>query len=102
MAKIRLIKLIPAVLALSVLFSGCAELEKLKSQLADDSRPDYSNTVTVLDVGQAACTLIESEGQFCLIDAGYAGGTTDGSCNGYESVDDGAADDADANDGTAS
>lgn len=77
MAKIRLRKLIPAVLALSVLFSGCAELEKLKSQLADDSRPDYSNTVTVLDVGQAACTLIESEGQFCLIDAGYAGGTTD-------------------------
>ena len=37
----------------------------------------YNNTVTVLDVGQAACTLIEAEGQFALIDAGDTGGTVD-------------------------
>ncbi|MBR4035392.1 MAG: MBL fold metallo-hydrolase [Oscillospiraceae bacterium] len=38
---------------------------------------DYNNTVTMLDVGQAACTLIESDSQFCMIDAGKYGGHTD-------------------------
>jgi len=38
---------------------------------------DYNNTVTMLDVGQASCTLIESDGQFCLIDVGKVGGSTD-------------------------
>lgn len=35
----------------------------------------YENSVTVLDVGQASCALIESEGRFCLADAGYESGT---------------------------
>ena len=38
---------------------------------------DYENTLTVLDVGQAKCSLIQSGGQFCLIDAGFSGGKTD-------------------------
>ncbi len=37
----------------------------------------YNNTVTVLNVGQAQCSLIESEGEFILLDAGFADGSTD-------------------------
>lgn len=65
-AKSRFLLLILSVI---FIFTGCGNnvlTEKI----------NYNNTVTVLDVGQAACTLIESEGQFALIDAGDAGGST--------------------------
>lgn len=68
MRKIRIVSLI---LCLCVLLSGCGELFSSQPDI------DYSNTVTMLDVGQAACTLIESDGSFCLIDAGEYGGGTD-------------------------
>jgi len=35
----------------------------------------YDGTVTILNVGQASCTLIESKGEFALIDAGKAEGS---------------------------
>ncbi|MBQ8604348.1 MAG: MBL fold metallo-hydrolase [Oscillospiraceae bacterium] len=69
-AKTRLLSFL---LILCFLFTACGEGGILLS-LSD--KPDYNNTVTVLDVGQAACSLIESEGQFALIDAGDAGGST--------------------------
>ena len=59
------------VVSLCFVFSACTGRENVKDRI-----PDYNNTVAVLDVGQAACTLIESEGQFALIDAGDAGGST--------------------------
>ena len=68
MRKIRIVTLI---LCLCILLSGCGGLFSSQPDI------DYSNTVTMLDVGQAACTLIESEGSFCLIDAGEYGGGTD-------------------------
>ncbi len=57
------------ILGIILAFTGCGDSDPAK-------KTDYNNTVTVLDVGQAACTLIESDGQFALIDAGDAGGST--------------------------
>lgn len=68
MRKIRITALI---LCLCILLSGCGELFSSQPDI------DYNNTITMLDVGQAACTLIESDGSFCLIDAGKYGGDTD-------------------------
>ncbi len=68
MRKIRIITLI---LCLCILLSGCGELFSSQPDI------DYSNTVTMLNVGQASCTLIESDGSFCLVDAGKYGGDTD-------------------------
>lgn len=65
-AKSRFLLLILSVI---VVFTGCGN-----NVLTE--KTNYNNTVAVLDVGQAACTLIESEGQFALIDAGDAGGST--------------------------
>ena len=74
----RIFTLFALLLVIAGMFTGCAEMEKLFTQLTDtQSKVDYNNTVTALDVGQAACTLIESDGHFCLIDAGSAGGTVD-------------------------
>ena len=56
------------ILGIILIFTGCG------GELAE--KASYNNTVTAVDVGQAACTLIESEGQFALIDAGDAGGST--------------------------
>ncbi len=55
------------ILGIIFIFSGCSGITEKTS---------YNNTVTILDVGQAACTLIESDGQFALIDAGDVGGST--------------------------
>ena len=67
----RKINLLSLFLCLCMMFSGCQGL------LPRQPAVDYNNTVTMLDVGQAASTLIESDGQFCLIDAGKYGGATD-------------------------
>ena len=95
MRKIRIASLI---LCLCMLLSGCGELFSSQPDI------DYNNTITMLNVGQAACTLIESDGKFCLIDAGNAafenlehlgGGITEGSfgipCNGDLQVNGGVA-----------
>ncbi|MBQ3008579.1 MAG: MBL fold metallo-hydrolase, partial [Oscillospiraceae bacterium] len=68
--------LISFILTLCFIFTGCAQLEDAVSQQGTE-KGRYNNTVTTLDVGQAACVLIESDGQFALIDAGKAGGGTD-------------------------
>ncbi len=70
MKKHRIIKLFSLLLSVCLLFTACSGLQQ-------QGRSTYNNTVTMLDVGQASCTLIESDGQFCLIDAGKAGGSTD-------------------------
>lgn len=62
---------LPLLFSLCIVFTGCEAVSPPQPATG------YNNTVTMLDVGQAACTLIESEGQFCLIDAGKAGGSTD-------------------------
>lgn len=67
----RKYRLLPLVLCLCMLFSGC------EATVPEKTVTGYNNTVTMLDVGQATATLIESDGQFCLIDAGKAGGSTD-------------------------
>lgn len=67
----RKIKILPLILCLCFIFSGCEGLFSSQPDI------DYNNTITMLDVGQASCTLIESDGRFCLIDAGKYGGNTD-------------------------
>ena len=62
---------LPLVLCLCILFTGC------EATVPDKTVEGYNNTVTMLDVGQASATLIESDGEFCLIDAGKAGGSAD-------------------------
>lgn len=73
MKNIKKIKIFSLLLALCMLFTACSEINNLLQQ----DTTDYNNTVTMLDVGQASCTLIESDGRFCMIDAGKAGGSTD-------------------------
>lgn len=68
MKKFRFLSFI---LCLMLLFCGC------DTKIPQSTAVDYNNTVTMVDVGQAACTLIESDGQFCLIDAGKYGGSND-------------------------
>ena len=68
MKKLRFLSFI---LCFCLLFVGC------DIQPTIQGPSDYNNTVTMVNVGQAACTLIESEGQFCLIDAGKYGGEND-------------------------
>ncbi len=68
MKKFRFLTLI---LIFCAVFVGCGDT------VAHKTASEYNNTVTMLDVGQASATLIESEGQFCLIDAGKYGGSTD-------------------------
>ena len=59
-------------LTLSFVFSACS------GELLDSSPETiYNDTVTMLNVGQASCALIESEGEFCIIDAGWCDGETD-------------------------
>ncbi|MEG2192044.1 MAG: MBL fold metallo-hydrolase [Oscillospiraceae bacterium] len=54
-------------LILSIFFGGDYIAERTR-QTIDTAK--YQNTVTVMNVGQADSTLIESAGEFCLIDAG--------------------------------
>ncbi len=61
------LKFLPFILRLCLLFIGC------DTPVATGC----DNTVTMVDVGQGACTLIESEGRFCLIDAGEYGSETE-------------------------
>jgi len=68
---VRKLIFLPLLFSLCIVFTGCEAVSPPQPATG------YNNTVTMLDVGQAACTLIESEGQFCLIDAGKAGGGTD-------------------------
>jgi len=68
---VRKIRIVSLILCLCMLLSGCGELFSSQPDI------DYNNTITMLNVGQAACTLIESDGKFCLIDAGKYGGDTD-------------------------
>lgn len=65
------LKFLPLILSLCILFAGC------DSFMGSQPVADFGNTVTMLDVGQASATVIESEGQICLIDAGKAGGGSD-------------------------
>ena len=65
MKKFRILSFL---LCLLTLFGACSALP---------ASVDYDNTVTMLNVGQASCTLIESGGRFCLIDAAKYGGDTD-------------------------
>ncbi|MBQ7903350.1 MAG: MBL fold metallo-hydrolase [Oscillospiraceae bacterium] len=74
MKKIKFIKLLSLLMSVCLLFTACTAVEQ---QSSAPPRTDFANTVTMLDVGQAACTLIESDGRFCLIDAGKSGGSTD-------------------------
>lgn len=62
--------LISLLLAFCFLLTAC---EKVVSKTA----PASADTVTALNVGQAACTLIESGGKFCVVDAGKTGGGED-------------------------
>ncbi len=57
----------------------CLILVCLTFRGCTDTTPEniYNNTVTTLSVGQAACTLVESDGAFRLIDRGRQGGDTD-------------------------
>ncbi len=71
-------------IALLLLFIGAAAVYLLYRQgmiPSKEGQPtdvSYDGTVTILDVGQASCTVIESKGEYALIDAGHAdGGSTD-------------------------
>ncbi|MBR5521106.1 MAG: MBL fold metallo-hydrolase [Oscillospiraceae bacterium] len=64
----------PKSFIITLILSACFLLSACTAPVAENI---YNNTVTALDVGQAACTLIESDGQFALIDAGDDGGNTD-------------------------
>ncbi len=59
-------------LTLIITFSSCS-FEP--DEIANDNI--CNDTVTMLNVGQASCTLIESEGEFCIIDTGWCDGQTD-------------------------
>ena len=65
-------KLLPWLLILCLLLSGCSALEPLVT-LPSDSLPTSqapSLTVHFLDVGQADCALLECNGEFMIIDGG--------------------------------
>ena len=65
------LKFLPLILSLCILFAGC------DSFMGSQPVANFGNTVTMLDVGQASSTVIESDGQVCLIDSGKAGGGSD-------------------------
>ena len=62
-------KLLSLLLTLSMLFSlvGCELFSPKEKEIADD---DAKLKVHFIDVGQGDCTLLESGGEFVLIDAG--------------------------------
>ena len=62
-------------IALVLLFSGCAEAANESGTSGSSYAPPASGElkITFLDVGQADCTLLESGGQTMLIDAGNRG-----------------------------
>ena len=72
------LKVLPLILCLCLVFVGCDTTPRRQPL------EGYNNTVTMLNVGQASSTLIESDGQFCLIDAGKSGGQMDISTYLYE------------------
>ena len=66
-------KLISLFLILSALLCGCAEIpvqELPQPSLDPDSTGSSILTVHYIDVGQADCALLESDGQYLLIDGG--------------------------------
>lgn len=62
----RLFAVLTALAALCALLAGCAKTEQGTQNAAAEMR------VTFLDVGKGDCILIEQNGAFALIDAGYA------------------------------
>ncbi len=66
----RRIKILSLFLAFCILFTGCNYVNLPQTE-------DIAHSVTAIDVGQAACTLVESGGEFALIDAGEYGTDTD-------------------------
>lgn len=64
-------RLISLFLLLSVLLCGCAEVEVVVGETTPKAASGKGYlTVHFLDVGQADCALIESDGEFMLIDGG--------------------------------
>ena len=68
-------KLLSVFLVLSLLLCGCGEIPAPAATqpmpgLSADSTGDNILTVHYIDVGQADCILLETEGQFVLIDGG--------------------------------
>lgn len=62
----RLFALLAALAALCAMLAGCAKTEQGTENPAGEMR------VTFLDVGKGDCILIEKDGAYVLIDAGYA------------------------------
>lgn len=80
----KLLKAVFSAMFLAVVLCSCTVLNAvIEENLTEDwytdyGQPDqYENTITVMNVGQAQCTLIQSQGKYCLIDAGFADGATD-------------------------
>ncbi len=63
-------KILSLFLAFSIIIAGCGFIKRQRAV-------ELSHAVTAVNVGQAACTLIESNGKFAVIDAGRIGGQTD-------------------------
>lgn len=82
--KMKTLKTLIIAVILSAIFCSCNNFENIiEENIVNDwytaygQQEQYENTITVMDVGQAQCTLIQSQGQYCLIDAGFAQGATD-------------------------
>ena len=65
-------KLLPWLLSLCLLLSGCALLDPIVTQPKDDFPTTQAGTLTVhfIDVGQADCALIECGGEYMMVDGG--------------------------------
>ena len=68
-------KLIPLILIVSILLCGCVEITvqmptQPQPSLDPDSTGNNMLTVHYIDVGQADCALIETDGKYVLIDGG--------------------------------
>ena len=85
MIKNNAVKIFSAMaMALCILFTSCAmDTPTTQQPTPNDTTENTTNTnpfndtVTMLNVGQASCALIESEGKFGVIDVGFQDGETD-------------------------
>ncbi len=60
-------------LTAAILLSACGK----ELAYSDKNKEAYKNSVTILNTGQANCTLIESDGSFRIIDRGEGGAAVD-------------------------
>jgi competence protein ComEC len=75
--KKNFIKLLRAVACFAFILAACLLYRSENKNKPKYDSNVYDNTVTVLNVGQASCSLIQSNGKFALIDAGWAEGGVD-------------------------